>query len=191
MRTNIRNYEEWKWRSLRKRRVFFFFLTNAILTLTWAVVHYDEPKGYENADTGKNYPDQSLSVSTKFQITLMYGLPSFFFYLHAIGCVIISFTQWGQRVIQETQGRKFCIWSAISSVLAALFLLIPLMYRTPTLSSSQRMVRPILITTAPIKQCQLSLSELANSSLQHQLLMHTISTGLTCLLLHIRLYFPA
>lgn len=143
MRTNIRNFEEWKWRSLRKRRAFFFFFTNAILTLTWASIHYDEPRGYENADSGKNYPAQGLSQSAKFQLTLVYGLPSFFFYLHAVGCAIISFTQWGQRVIQETQGRKFCIWSAISMVLAALYLLIPLVYKYPTMSSSQRMVRQL------------------------------------------------
>ena len=105
----MRNFEEWKWRSLRKRRVFFFFFINVILTLAWAVVHYDEPNGDANADTGENYTKGSFSDSMKFQLILLYGLPSFFFYLHAIGCVFISFTSWGQRVIQETQGRKFCI----------------------------------------------------------------------------------
>ena len=143
MRTNIRNYEEWKWRSLRKRRFFFFVFTNAILTLSWAVVHYDEPKGYSTADSGKNYPSKNLSATARFQLTLMYGLPSFFFYLHGIGCLLISCTQRGQRIIQETQGKKFCIWSAMSMVLVALFLLIPLIYQAPTLSSAQRMVRAI------------------------------------------------
>jgi hypothetical protein len=141
MRTNIRNYEEWKWRSLRKRRFFFFVFTNAILTLAWAVVHYDEPKGYSTADSGKNYPSKNLSATARFQLTLMYGLPSFFFYLHGVGCLLISCTQRGQRIIQETQGKKFCIWSAMSMVLVALFLLIPLIYEAPTLSSAQRMVR--------------------------------------------------
>lgn len=141
MRTNIRNFEEWKWRSLRKRRTFFFFFTNAIATLAWAAIHYDGPLGYQNEQIGKHYLAEDLSSSAKFKITLVYGLPSFFFYLHAVGCIIISFTQWGQRVIQESQGKKFCIWTAISLVLAALYLLIPLINKNPTMGSSQRMVR--------------------------------------------------
>ena len=146
----MRNFEEWKWRSLRKRRVFFFFFINVILTLAWAVVHYDEPNGDANADTGENYTKGSFSDSMKFQLILLYGLPSFFFYLHAIGCVFISFTSWGQRVIQETQGRKFCIWSAVSLCLAAFYLLIPLMYRAPNLNSSQRMAVFASISTIVI-----------------------------------------
>ena len=146
----MRNFEEWKWRSLRKRRVFFFFFINVILTLAWAVVHYDEPNGYVNADTGKVYANRRFSDGVIFQLILLYGLPSFFFYLHAIGCVFISFTSSGQRVIQETQGRKFCIWSAVSLCLAAFYLLIPLMYGAPNLSSSQRMAVFASISTIVI-----------------------------------------
>ena len=143
----MNNFEEWKWRSLRKRRVFFFFFVNVILTLAWAVVHYDEPHGYTNADNGKNYPTHAMADGMHFQLVLLYGLPSFFFYLHAIGCFFISFTQWGQRVIQETQGRKFCIWSAVSLSLAAFYLEIPLIYGVPNLSSAQRMVSTLIFTS--------------------------------------------
>ena len=147
----MNNFEEWKWRSLRKRRVFFFFFVNVILTLAWAVVHYDEPHGYTNADNGKNYPTHAMADGMHFQLVLLYGLPSFFFYLHAIGCFFISFTQWGQRVIQETQGRKFCIWSAVSLSLAAFYLEIPLIYGVPNLSSAQRMVSTLIFIFTLIK----------------------------------------
>lgn len=125
-----------KWRTLRKRRSFFFFFLNIILTLSWAIVHYDQPSGYNSGVLGNQSTNEQ-----QFQLVFIYGLPSFFLYLHGAGCLFFVFTKWGQRMIHETQGKKFCAWCAISLVLSALYLEIPLMYKSPILPDGQRMVR--------------------------------------------------
>jgi hypothetical protein len=148
-KNDIHNFEEWKWRSLRKRRAFFFFFINVFLTTAWAIVHYDEP---------------ITSELNSFHYIFLYGFPSFLFYFHGVSALFIAWTKWGQQILHETQGKKLCTWTAMSLVLVALYMLLPLILKNqsprtqaggiidsqPSISNGQRMAIFSVVSTVVI-----------------------------------------
>ena len=66
--------DEKRWRAKRKRRAFFFFFMTIILTLVWAIIHYERPiyGGVVTAADGSSYSAPSPSFG-------LVVLASFFF----------------------------------------------------------------------------------------------------------------
>ena len=123
---------------MRKRRAFFFFFLTIILTLVWAIIHYERPI-YGAVVT---QADGSTSPSSPFGLVVLYGIASFFFYVHGCTTCLMIFTRWGRRVVHETQGMKIIIWAVVSLVLASIFLLLPLLLHLSTaLRDSERYVK--------------------------------------------------
>ena len=123
---------------MRKRRAFFFFFLTIVLTLVWAIIHYERPiyGGVVTAADGSSY----TSPSPSFYLVVLYGIASFFFYVHGFSTFVMIFTRWGRRVVHETQGMKIIVWAVVSLVLASIFLLLPLVLHLSTaLRHSERM----------------------------------------------------
>ena len=124
-----------RWRAMRKRRAFFFFFMSIVLTLVWAIIHYERPT-FGGVVTEA---DGSTSPASPFGLVVLYGIASFFFYVHAFTTCVMIFTRWGRRVVHETQVMKIIIWAVISLVLASVFLLLPLLLHLSTaLRDSER-----------------------------------------------------
>ena len=101
--TRLNGFEEWKWRSLRSRRVFFLFLINIILTFSWVAIHYDDDSSFCFHQIGSclHVSHEEEETSNNFSMVILYGIPSFFFCLHGAACIFILFST---TVIHETQG---------------------------------------------------------------------------------------
>lgn len=111
------DYSLWKWRALYRRRLFFFCVLQAVLTLNWLtarrICHHTQ---------SWNKSSHSTSGYRKFYE----DLPILFYMSHSLLLAIVMFTRMGRSIVHESQGKRLCDWSAFSLILVLIYHLVPL-----------------------------------------------------------------
>ena len=111
------DFNLWKWRALSNRRLYFFSLLQVVLILQWLTVRQIIHHSQSWVDK-----TQSRSGYEKFYE----DVPILFYVMHCLLLAVVLFSKTGRDIVNESQGKRLCDWSAISLVVALIFLLTPL-----------------------------------------------------------------
>jgi hypothetical protein len=107
-------YQQWKWKTLSKRRFFYHFFLESILIVNWVIVFLS------TATVSQGDGDETRSERNIYSTLALT--------MAVIHCLLISFTYFfvmGRSMMDEFQGKRFCEFCAFSFSLVSFALMFP------------------------------------------------------------------